>query len=383
MEYQLSELFDLQMGKTPDRNNPSYWNNNKNKWISIADLSKSGKYIIDTKETISNSAVISSGIKPIPPNTVVMSFKLSIGKTAITKEQIYSNEAIMAFIDKKIVQINPSYLYYLLANKKWDQGSNKAVMGITLNKASLSQYKVNIPNIHIQNNVVTKLDKLTQLIETQKKQMIVLDNLIKSRFVEMFGDPFSNEKNWEQEKIKDIAVGKLSYGSSASAIKFDNNIRYVRITDITDSGDLIYDKKSPSEYEDKYLLNDGDILFARSGATVGKTFKYSKEKHGKCIYAGYLIRLVPNTSKVIAEYVFWYTKTEYYLSFIKNAQKAVAQPNINAQEYGNLTICVPPIELQYQFAYFVEQVNKSKFVVQKSIEELQTLYDSLMQKYFG
>ena len=84
---------------------------------------------------------------------------------------------------------------------------------------------------------------------------------------------------------------------------------------------------------------------------------------------------MPNTSKVIAEYVFWYTKTEYYLSFIKNAQKAVAQPNINAQEYGNLTICVPPIELQYQFADFVEQVNKSKFIVD-SIRTLMEMIDS-------
>ena len=276
------------------------------------------------------------------------------------------------------------YIFYLLKSKKDEL--NKLGTGSTfkaINKSVLENLKVPILNVNDQTKIVKQLDMIKHIIKKEKTQISFFDNLIKSRFVEMFGDPFSNEKNWEQEKIKDIAVGKLSYGSSASAIKFDNNIRYVRITDITDSGDLIYDKKSPSEYEDKYLLNDGDILFARSGATVGKTFKYSKEKHGKCIYAGYLIRLVPNTSKVIAEYVFWYTKTEYYLSFIKNAQKAVAQPNINAQEYGNLTICVPPIELQYQFAYFVEQVNKSKFVVQKSIEELQTLYDSLMQKYFG
>ena len=86
MEYRLEEIYDLQMGKTPSRNNLDYWNTTDNKWISIADLSKCGKYIGNTKEYLSNQAVEESGISQIPANTVVMSFKLSIGKTAITSE---------------------------------------------------------------------------------------------------------------------------------------------------------------------------------------------------------------------------------------------------------------------------------------------------------
>ena len=113
MGYKLKEIFELQMGKTPSRHNSSYWNTGDYKWISIADLSNVGKYISETKETISESAVIESGIKIIPANTVVMSFKLSIGKTAITAEDMYSNEAIMAFHDKKIVELLPEYIYYL------------------------------------------------------------------------------------------------------------------------------------------------------------------------------------------------------------------------------------------------------------------------------
>lgn len=88
MRYKLKEIFDLQMGKTPSRNNPDYWCTEDNKWISIADLTKAGKYISDTKEFLSDAAVKESGIKIIPANTVIMSFKLSIGKTAITAEDI-------------------------------------------------------------------------------------------------------------------------------------------------------------------------------------------------------------------------------------------------------------------------------------------------------
>ena len=113
MEYRLDELFDLQMGKTPSRNNPEYWNSEDHKWISIGDLSKGGKYILDTKEYLSDKAVQESGISCIPANTVIMSFKLSIGKTAITKEPIYSNEAIMSFRDKHLVELLPDYIFYI------------------------------------------------------------------------------------------------------------------------------------------------------------------------------------------------------------------------------------------------------------------------------
>ena len=139
MEYKLSDIFDLQMGKTPDRHVPEYWTDGTEPWISIADLSKCDKYINGTSELITKSAVSESRIKMIPANTVIMSFKLSIGKLAITSMPMYSNEAIMAFIDKKIIQIDPTYLFYLFMQKNWDEGTNKAVMGKTLNKATLSQ----------------------------------------------------------------------------------------------------------------------------------------------------------------------------------------------------------------------------------------------------
>ena len=137
MEYKLSDLFDLQMGKTPDRHIPEYWADGTEQWISIADLSKCDKYIEETAEAISEQAVNDSGIKIIPASTVIMSFKLSIGKVAITPKPMYSNEAIMAFIDKGVIPIEPTYLYFLLKAKDWDEGTNKAVMGKTLNKATL------------------------------------------------------------------------------------------------------------------------------------------------------------------------------------------------------------------------------------------------------
>ena len=189
MEYALSELFTLQMGKTPSRDNSSYWKKSENNWISIADLTNSGKYISNTKETLSDSAVAESGIKKIPANTVIMSFKLSLGKVAITEKEMYSNEAIMAFIDKGVEKISPEYLYYLLRAKDWSKGTNKAVMGATLNKATLSTIKIQLHEYDNQLEIVNMLNRVSSSIDFRKQQLTKLDELIKARFVEMFGDP--------------------------------------------------------------------------------------------------------------------------------------------------------------------------------------------------
>lgn len=179
MRVKLKDIFDLQMGKTPSRSNLEYWNTTDYKWISIADLTKTSKYIFETKEYLSKSAIKDSGIKVIPANTVVMSFKLSIGKTAITKEDMYSNEAIMAFKDKHVINIIPEYIFYLFKYKNWEECSNKAVMGKTLNKATLSEIEVEICSIEKQRQIVNILDKIMSAVDGRKQELQLLDELIK------------------------------------------------------------------------------------------------------------------------------------------------------------------------------------------------------------
>jgi len=139
---------------------------------------------------------------------------------------------------------------------------------------------------------------------------------------------------------------------------------------------------SPNNYDEKYLLNEGDILFARSGATVGKTYCH-KNINGKCIYAGYLIRLIPNKDIVLPSYVFGYTNTSYYLNFVKMAQNAVAQPNINAKQYGDLAICIPPITLQREFESKMRSIESMKDKVRQSLKEAEQLFNSRMDYYFN
>ena len=171
----LSEAFILQMGKTPSRGVAEYWDNSKYKWISISDLSKYNLYTSETKEKISEKAVNDTGIKLIPKNTVIMSFKLSIGKTAITSEPIFSNEAIMAFIPKNTTfKFNTIFLSHLLSIKDWEKYTSFAVMGGTLNKKTLSNSLIIAPPYYLQNNFSQKLIQIDKLKLVIEKQLSIL-----------------------------------------------------------------------------------------------------------------------------------------------------------------------------------------------------------------
>ena len=146
----VKDEFKLSMGKTPARNNPECWDNGNHKWVSISDMSSYARYTGDTSEYITDYAIADSGIKPVPKGTIIMSFKLSIGRTAITSEDIYTNEAIMAFADFDEKKFNIDFLHFLIANKNWLLGAKQAVKGQTLNKESIGNAKIIIPPIEMQ-----------------------------------------------------------------------------------------------------------------------------------------------------------------------------------------------------------------------------------------
>lgn len=385
MKYKLIDIFDLQMGKTPDRNNMDYWNSGTEEWISIADLSKCGKYITETKEKITKAAVEESKIKYIPDNTVIMSFKLSIGKLAITERKMYSNEAIMAFIDKKIVDIVPSYLYYLFMHKDWNEGTNKAVMGKTLNKATLSQMSIEIHELKEQHKIVQVLDKVYQLIEERKKQLEELDNLIKSQFIEMFGTLDTNEKNFDYAPLKELCnkITDGKHGGCESVV--GTGYYFVGAREIYDG--LIHYDTAPeiaySDFEKDYKrcnVEKGDFLIVNTGATIGKSAIALDERTEKTLLQK-SVALIKTKKNILLPVFLKYcymVNPQMYL-----VESSSAQPNLLLSKIKETVIYVPSIDLQNEFANFVQQVDKLKFKVQQSLNETQLLFDSLMQQYFG
>lgn len=369
------------MGKTPSRNNSDYWNTKDNKWISIADLSKCEKYITDTKEYISDIAIKESGINPIPANTVVMSFKLSIGKTAITKETIYSNEAIMSFRDRKTIELLPDYIYYLMLSKNWDEGTNKAVMGKTLNKATLSEIKVSVHDIAEQQRIVNVLDKLTTLIDKRKKQLEKFDELVKSRFIELFGDINANDREWNVQSLGELCT--IVRGGSPRPIEkyLGGDIPWIKIGDATD-GESIY-LHSTKEHivqagvSKSRMVKSGSLIFANCGVSLG--FARIITFDG-CIHDGWLA--MEDIDERLNK-VFLLQSLNQMTEHFRRIAPAGTQPNLNTAIMKAYKQIVPPLELQKEFIAFVEQVDKSKFEIKQSLEKLELLKKALMQKYFG
>lgn len=314
-----------------------------------------------------------------PENCTIIGRKGNINKPIFVESKFWNVDTAFGLNSNQNL-LASKYLYYFCLNYDFNR-HNKAVTIPSLTKVDLLKIEMPLPPKPTQLAIVAELDKINELIQLKKQQLEDYDQLAQSIFYEMFGDPVENEKGWEVKKLREIALEKMSYGSGASAVPYNQKIRYIRITDIDELGCLKKDIVSPNICEDKYLLSDGDILFARSGATVGKTFLF-KSTYGSCIYAGYLIRLRPNTQIVIPEYVYHYTKTHYYRSFIESNQRVVAQPNINAQQYSSLKLPLPPLPLQQQFAARIEAIERQKQQVSETIKDLETLLASRMQYWF-
>ncbi len=366
--YKLEDIFDLQMGKTPSRNNSEYWNTCDNKWISIGDLTQAGKYITDTKEYLSDVAVEESGIKIIPANTVVMSFKLSIGKTAITSEDMYSNEAIMAFHDKHVVDLMPEYIYYMFKYKDWDVGTNKAVMGKTLNKATLSKVEIEVCPLEKQKEIVELLDKVSTVLDGRNEELKKLDELIKARFVELFGDIKTNAFGWDKCTFKDVSI-KITDGEHGTVPRVDEGEGYLYFMarTITKDGKIDLSEASyvPCEVHNRIYKRcnpeTDDLLLVCVGATIGKC-TLVPDSLGEFSMARSVALIKPNKEMITSNFLINLLRSEAIQNDIDHCSHAAAQAGLYTNMINSLEAFVPPMELQKEFDTFCKQVDKSKVV---------------------
>ena len=351
----MSEVFDLQMGKTPDRKTPSYFGGN-NVWVSIRDLV--GKEIGESNEHITDTAVTTTNIRKVKKGTVIMSFKLTVGKCAITTKDLYTNEAIMAFNLKEGYDIYPDYLYYYLSNYNW-RGANKAVMGITLNKATISQQKVSYPPLSEQQSIVAELDKINELISLKKAQLSDLDNLAQSIFYDMFGDPIENEKGWELSSLKQM--GELGRGISKHRPRnapelLGGNMPLIQTGDVANAD--MYIRTYNSTYSDLGIAQSkvwkSGTLCITIAATIGKC---SILDFDAC-FPDSVVGFTVNSNVCNNEYVYFiFSRLQ---SILEENAPAVAQKNINLKVLNELDIPLPPLSLQQEFAKRIELIEQQR-----------------------
>lgn len=398
--YKLPELFEMYMGKTPDRNNPEYWENGTHPWISIADMTSNGKFITQTKECITDKAIRETGIKPINYNTVIMSFKLSVGKvskvaTAITPA--YSNEAIMTFEIPSVPVGSPmilsDYAYYLLQSLDFTNAGNKAVMGKTLNKAILQNTTVNVHmDLEVQSEIIAVLDKVTALIDKREEQFELLEDLIKARFVELFGNLGGNDKKWDEIPLGSVCEQVKRYPTFCNMEYLEKGTRVIRIGNILLDGHMdINDENYVFVYEDvnddypDSVIEKNDIVMAvrGDGSAAKRIGIITEEKLIGSNISPNLIRIKANKKSVLPLFLFHYLTSEVGQKRLDSYVNKTAKKNIAAKDIVKVLTPVPPLELQAEYCAFVEQTNKTKLGIQKSLEQLETLKKALMQKYFG
>lgn len=281
--------------------------------------------------------------------------------------------------------LNTRYLYCFL-NKYVDKLREQSIGGVIkyIKLGYLTDAQIPLPPLPVQQQIADVLDRASALIEKRKAQIEKLDLLVKSQFIEMFGDPVTNPKGWEIGTIRDL-VTDVKYGTSKPA---EENGRYVylRMNNITyggsiDLSDLKYINVDDKDYE-KYIVRKGDVLFNRTNSKelVGKTAVFKGES--PMIIAGYIIRVRTN-EKAHPEYISAFLNSRYGKSTLLDMCKAiVGQANINAQELQDIKIPLAPISIQNKFADFVHQVESQKSLLQQSLAKLELNYKSLMQKCF-
>ena len=369
-KYMLGEICDVVSGSTPKTNIAEYWGGDL-KWITPAELDDDTYIIKDTVRKLTELGVKKTGLSSFPEGTVILSSRAPIGKVAIAGCEMYCNQGFKNLVCSE--KINNRYLYWFL--KGSTEYLNSLGRGATfkeISKQIVSSIQINVPSLEQQEKVAVQLEKVNTVIRFRKQQLEKLDELVKARFVEMFGVYPENSKGWETGIIKDI-VADVRYGSSRPAVD-GGKYPYLRMNNITYGGELdLSDTKRidiPDNELEKCTVRRGDVLFNRTNSKelVGKTCVYNRDE--KMVLAGFVIR-VRVTERILPEFLSAFLNTDFSKQMLLGMCKAaIGQANINAKEMQNIEIYLPPIELQQEFVQFKAQVDKSKVVVQKEIKQL-------------
>ena len=265
----------------------------------------------------------------------------------------------------------------------------KAITGAAqpqITRANLEPITFSYPtDLNEQRRIVDVLSRAEGIVRLHQDAERKTTELIPALFVDMFGDPASNPKGWGFKALGTVCLGGAVYGANGKAQPYiTGSPRYVRITDILDSGDLNPLGVVSIEAGDwsKYKLADGDLLFARTGNTVGKCLLF-RESYGECVYAGYLIKLRCNPLFVIPDYIHSLTKTHYYRKWINSNKRVAGQPNINGKEYSALPVPIPPLALQNDFTGQVDKIRSIQKLQAEATAKAQATFNSLLSQVFS
>ncbi|HEY5533480.1 MAG TPA: restriction endonuclease subunit S [Ignavibacteria bacterium] len=374
----IGNIVKIVSGGTPSRGISEYWGG-KIPWVKISDMIS--RYVDKTEEYITEEGLNNSATKILPKGTLLISIFATVGRTAILGLNASTNQAIVGLIPKS-KDIDIQFLKYVLDSEIESlKYRSRGVAQNNINTSILSDIKIPLPSLEEQKQIAHILDKADALRQKRKQSIQLLDDYLKSVFYNMFGDPVINNKKWNLAKFSD--VGTLDRGRSKHRPRnaphlLGGKYPLIQTGDIANSKGYI--RFFSQTYSDEGLKQSKmwkkGTLCITIAANIAKTGILTFD----ACFTDSVVGFIPN-SKTNVEYI------QYWLSYLQKRLEDTApesaQKNINLEILRKLIVPIPPISLQNQFANIFEQVEQTKSKMEESLKEIDNLFNSLMNKFFG
>lgn len=376
---ELGRISTITAGGTPSRGNHEYWSDGTIPWVKISDITR--KKITKTSEFITQKGLENSSAKIFPKGTILLSIFATLGDIGILDIDAACNQAIAGIKIHNSDKISTDYLYYYLRSlKPYFERIGRGVAQNNINQTILKQTLVPVPPLGTQRKIVAILNKVEAAQRLRAEADALVQDLVQSVFLEMFGDPISNPLGWEKQKLGDLCV--IRRGASPRPIKnyLGGTVPWIKIGDGTKGDDLYISTTDEKIIEDgvskSVFLKRGSLIFANCGVSLG--FARIINIDG-CIHDGWLAleEIKPNLNKI-----FLLKLINSISDYFRKTAPEGTQPNLNTGIMKSFLIPVPPLELQEQFALFVSIHEDSKMNRRESTEEIRMLYNSLLSKAF-
>lgn len=379
----LARLCQIETGRTPSRAHPEYFGGD-NVWVTIADLNNG--IVCESKEHVTNDAVAKTRMRPAPAGTVLLSYKLSLGKLAITGTPLFTNEAIASLSPRPRIDLLPKYLFYALGTVDYLSLCHGAVKGKCLNRASLNRIPVPYPPLSEQRRIVEILDRADALRKKRAEADAKAARILPALFYKMFGDPLSNPHSYPAKMIGNLLT-LLRNGTTAGQNQDGQGYPVTRIETIS-AGVINPERVRYVELDDfelaKWRMEPGDILFSHinSESHIGKTAIY-KGQPDPLIHGMNLILMRPDAIRVMPEYLFAVLNTDSVrAAYRQRCKRAVNQASLNQEDISSLEIAVPPIDEQNRFCLLAGNLIQQMETERKAAENIDKLFDYLLHRAF-
>lgn len=371
----LGHICNIKIGGTPSRKQNSYYRNGTNLWVSISEMN--GNLILDTKEKITNLAVQRSNVKLVKAGTTLISFKLSIGKTAIAGKDLYTNEAIAALEVVNPLNVIDQYLFYLF-NLKYidlDKDTNNA-FGKSLNIKILKEIKIPLPPKSIQEQIVNDISIIEQKEQETQEKLVELNAKLNNIFSNL---------DFPVEKLADIAEFKngLNYSENSTG----DLVTMVGVKDFLENFsvnlDKLVDVRIDGKLNESYKLKPGDILMVRSNGSanlIGR-FIYIDKLVKDTSYSGFTIRIRVKDKEVNSKYLCYCLRTENVRSTITKNPQGANIKSINQMKLSSITVPIAPIEEQLKIISTAQKIEKKIILIEKELSAITQNKQQILIKY--